>query len=847
MSAESLGTGSATAGDADPTAPPSGGGVIPPFFQLPRNQQPGFLYSLLPELYRYTDQDVGRGALEALLQVIEQPYLQLQGNMDDLYRDWFVATCAHWVLPYLGDTLDVDAIDPQLFEATDQRSRIGQTFAYRRHKGIAPVVGRVLADTTNWPALTVQPFEAIGWNQNVRHVRPGKGGTISVEDDVKLLSSGTPFDTLTHTVGISSTQPAATGSGSGPSSTGLSSSGPSSLGPGPWAGVANPFGLGTLAIYFWRLKPWSLFGVDARKVYEGPLITGYTFNPLGVDSPLFLAEGDLPPIAESLQPTDLPIAISRGWLALWVQAAGFDPDDGRIRRPFTAPQPQRVARICIQPSTGCKLEPVPVQRWIVSDLTDWRPPALPASGPPWVAIDPELGRLAFAAGVSPGRVLVDFTYARLGDVGAGGGGLSPQVTGSSAQAAEPIQSWNGRVSQQAVPISGSGHTYRSLDEALAAFEQACEDASPSPCWGRIEIDDSSTYYPAEHLAGPSAQGQVSGRPTDTWRITLPHGSRLTLATGRGASPTLIGGMSVLADRPECGLTLSGLRIEGILCVRSSLDLQLDHCTLLAPPRRSQVTADGADPDGGDPDGVVSEEIPQACLKVACRRRVIEADISLYRCICGPLRIDESAGCLRLVECLVDAGGDRNWAIRGCDGRHPKTADGPTLETRRGHSDPSAKGPDPGPPTFMKGCTIFGRVRAQMLEAVDTLLTGRAVIVRRQEGAMSYCYVPPGSGTPRLYRCQPSLAVEGLPAKDVERLAPQVRRRLVPIFVSRVYGQPGFGQLAQATAEQIKRGAETGTEIGVFGFLAEPQRRDALPNLFAEYAPWGLDGGFFYAT
>jgi hypothetical protein len=113
------------------------------------------------------------------------------------------------------------------------------------------------------------------------------------------------------------------------------------------------------------------------------------------------------------------------------------------------------------------------------------------------------------------------------------------------------------------------------------------------------------------------------------------------------------------------------------------------------------------------------------------------------------------------------------------------------------------------------------------------VSGAAPLVaeRRQEGCVRFCYVPPGSVTPRRFRCVPDA---GHP--DV-----------LPHFTSLRYGDPGYGQLRQATDPSIREGADDGGEMGVLHALFQPQRETNLRVRLEEYLRFGLHAGIFYAT
>jgi hypothetical protein len=57
-------------------------------------------------------------------------------------------------------------------------------------------------------------------------------------------------------------------------------------------------------------------------------------------------------------------------------------------------------------------------------------------------------------------------------------------------------------------------------------------------------------------------------------------------------------------------------------------------------------------------------------------------------------------------------------------------------------------------------TVFGEIQTHAIElAENSIFAGRIHVARRQRGCMRFCYVTPGSHTPRRYRCQPDLAEE----------------------------------------------------------------------------------------
>ncbi|MBD2080943.1 hypothetical protein [Leptolyngbya sp. FACHB-17] len=72
-------------------------------------------------------------------------------------------------------------------------------------------------------------------------------------------------------------------------------------------------------------------------------------------------------------------------------------------------------------------------------------------------------------------------------------------------------------------------------------------------------------------------------------------------------------------------------------------------------------------------------------------------------------------------------------------------------------------------------------------------------------------------------------------------------QLQPTFTSTRYGDPGYAQLNQNCAIEIRTGAEDGAEIGVFNNLKQPQRQANLQANLEEYLRFGLEAGIVYIT
>jgi hypothetical protein len=146
---------------------------------------------------------------------------------------------------------------------------------------------------------------------------------------------------------------------------------------------------------------------------------------------------------------------------------------------------------------------------------------------------------------------------------------------------------------------------------------------------------------------------------------------------------------------------------------------------------------------------------------------------------------------------------------------------------------------------LERCTVFGAVAVKELElASEVIFVAPVTAERRQSGCVRFSHVPAGSQTPRRYRCQPDLVLEGVtdPAEQDRR-----RLRVAPRFTDTRYGRPAYAQLGRACADEIRLGAESGTEMGVYAHLTQPQREANLLARLDEYLPAGLTPGLIFVT
>jgi hypothetical protein len=767
------------------------------------------LYALLPAVDRVRDAEHGF-ALRGLVAVLAEQLDVVDHDIERLYENWFIETADRWVVPYLGDLVGTQALATAALEQEaglsvlprrfSQRSYVANSIGYRRRKGTAAVLEQVALDVTGWRARAVEFFQLLATTQTMKHVRPANVATPDLRVARALAKLDGPFDRSAHTIDVRN----------------LAS---------PFAERNAMVGRGRynvphIGLFLWRLQPYRITNGWARMVDAAS--AGYTFDPVGLAVPLFNPPRTEREISHLAAEPDVPGRLPRLDLAAELEAIrqadvdGQDPPGGSFFRadsiPFaiwfaTADDPDHLTEVTPLELTTC-------------DLSSWhRPPGshhyLPAAGGPALArsivagVDPDRGRLAFAAGIDPVRVVVDYSRGFSGDLG--GGPYDRRDSTELWLESDEVTFQIGvtRDVDTLAESTVSAPIVATLGEAIAAWSAAAAETATG--FGLIVVMDSARYD--ESLAGPATIAVPAG-----WRLAIVAadwpderqdpgiGGAPVRTTGRIAAdkrlrPHLHGPLAVRgtasANALNAGeLVVSGLLMEGALTVRPGNlgRLRVVDCTLV--PSEGGLTV-------------------RSGTGLATRNASLT--VSLDRTISGPLDASAAVRRISIADSIVDG----------------------TLGTVSGVAIAA-----PGADLRLDEATVMGSVTVDRIEASNSLFTELLTVSRRQAGCVRFCHVPAGSTTPRRFRCQPDLALVGLtsPAAIARN-----RARLGPAFTSIDYGDPGYGQLAIGCARELRTGAEDGSEMGAFSSLKQPQREANLRIALDEYLRSGLDAGIFYVT
>jgi len=751
------------------------------------------LYRLLPTVYRVRDAENG-GPLKALVNVLGEQASILEDNISALYENWFIETCEEWVVPYIGDLLGVRGLHPLPNAAVfTQRVRVANTLAYRRRKGTATMLEQLARDCTGWPARAVEYFELLETTQHFNHVRLFNQRTPDLRQAGKLELLNSAFDTVAHTADVRHI-----------------------------ASARGRHNIPNVGLHLWRLQAYAMTEAEAR-VIGNPADRRFSFDPLGGFWPLFNLPKTETEIAHLAEEINVPAPLRRRPLYEELEELRQAEVDTRAPAPpVYFPPDGGVFRLFKQSIVGGPFDLIPSEQIAVADLSDyagtWILPATPKNyfitGAPSgtlpvpldlaAAVDPKLGRIALLSGPPPVKLRVSYAYGFSGDIGAG-----PYNRRDSVDAVLTREvKWQVGVTRTKTPVA-TEPLFSSLTLAVKAWN-TWSALNPGQV-GVIALLDNLSYQ--ENLTGAAAIQIPDGNflliVAADWPATevvggLPGQKQRAIGDldPDNLRPHLRGSIEVRGTAPADSTTpgqcvINGLLIEGSVTVKdiapSNLGaLRLDHCTVVPPANALIVEANNA-----------------------------RLALTLYRTICGPITLTPSSPTLDLEESIVDAGA--------------------TLAV------PAPAVTAPGAAVDIQRSTLFGTVSVKTIEAGNSLFLGPVVATRLQEGCVRFCYVPPDPlgnyATPRRFRCQPELAETGFtPAEQAD-----IARRLIPIFNGLQLGDPAYAQLSSTAAEELREGADDGSEMGAFSFLKQPQRLANLEASLPEFLPFGLEAGVILET
>lgn len=534
------------------------------------------LFDLLPAVLRLRDQALSGdpakpGPLRALIDALAREFATLEENLDQLYDDQFIETCAEWVAPYIGDLIGYRPLHGVAPKVASPRAEVANTVAYRRRKGTALMLEQLAHDVTGWPSHAVEFFEQLATTQYMKHVRLYAPATADLRNIRALFQLDGAFNAIAHTAEMRR----------------------------PESG-AGRYNIPNIGIFLWRLLALSLTGVPLTPASGDASGRKFRVNPLGADMQLFRfaqVEGDIAHLAEPINAPE-PLSVRLMALAVRASQASLQPaPDARLDDDYGD------GESIVFMKSGAPPVPLSVGKVRVCDLRDirdaggnvigWNHEAQVPAG--IVGLDPERGRVLLGA-PADGPLLTTFHY---GSTRAIGGGEYERTIADGDLGNEQS-------------IAGG-----------AALQPALNQIATG---GRLTIGDSLTYAqtPTFKVTG------VTGAGAPCHSVVAARNQARPLIAASAALTLDIGARGRLVLD---GLVISGgaLRLKAFADVEPR-ELVLRDCTLVPGLRLAE---DGSALSPGKPSLIVEHPFAKVTLErcvLGPLHVVADAQVTLTDCI-----------------------------------------------------------------------------------------------------------------------------------------------------------------------------------------------------------------------
>lgn len=741
-----------------------------------------------------------RGPLQSLVMLVAEQIAVVEEDLDQLYDDQFIETCAPWVIPYIGDLIGYRSVRGVAPAVASPRAEIAHTISFRRRKGTILVLEQLARDVTGWGAHAVEFFNVLADTQYMNHIRFFNHYAPDLRRWEPRVYMDAGFDTTAHTVDVRRV-----------------------------ASERGRYNIQNIGIFLWSLNSYSATMSRASAVSGAPQC--FRFSPLGRDMPLFnnpLYQGI--DITAAARPRNVPDILRRHVLCR-------DIEEIEKGAPGVYYGISKSLALYIDGAFKNKIQ--------VCNLSgnDGSWANLPSAGTPYdAAIDPYLGRIALppAAGAAP-TVQATFRYGFNADLG---GGEYPRADSFGSSTHQPV-----------VRVPGDYPTIQAALDALAGdgvVEITKSDRYDEPGLnvkvkpnGRIELRAHDGFRPVLMLAGeivvtggpdsafdlngllvasivapanpsPAALLHVpadagGGVPNQLSSIGVTH---CTLVPGWALSPggdPLFGAQPVLiAGEPGLAITINKSILGAIrtheLATANIADSIVDACDASNVAYAALDNASGGGALTAQGCTIVGKV--HATLLELVSNSIVWAGLPLGDKWAGPLWADrKQEGCVRFS--YVPAGSviprEFKCVAEGWGTNFPSWAPGTAFAVGRIIAATSSGA------LFLYRCTTAGTTAAAApgFPAALGSIISDATVTWQNVGTAG---ITPG-----------------------------------PLFESMRYGDPAYVKLFASTDDSIRRGADDGGEMGAFHFVLAPPRETDLRVRLQEYIPVGLEFGIFYET
>jgi len=230
-----------------------------------------------------------RGPLQSLLMLIGEQLAIMSDDLEQLYEDQFIETCAPWVIPYIGDLIGYRSVNGVAPAVASPRAEVAHTISFRRRKGTVLVLEQLARDVTGWGAHAVEMFNILADTQYMNHIRLFN----HYSPDLRRWQTGvymnSGFDRTAHKVDVRRI-----------------------------AVERGRYNIQNIAIFLWSLNTYSLTMTPATPVLGNPQC--FRFSSLGRDIRLFnhpISQGA--EITNPAEPQNVPDCLRRHVLCQDIQ------------------------------------------------------------------------------------------------------------------------------------------------------------------------------------------------------------------------------------------------------------------------------------------------------------------------------------------------------------------------------------------------------------------------------------------------------------------------------------------------------------------------------------------------
>ncbi|GAX60138.1 tRNA-dihydrouridine synthase [Candidatus Scalindua japonica] len=319
---------------------------------------------------RHQIEEKKQGPLKALLSLISDQVAVFEEDLEQLYDDQFIETCAEWAVSYIGNLVGVRGMVNYTDAPFSQRAQVANTLAYRRRKGTAAVLEQLARDVTRWEAASVvEYFQLLATTQYMNHIRPDNASMASLRDWEQLELFNTPFDKIARTIDVRRIETR-----------------------------RGKYNIPNIGIFLWRLRSYQVTKTPAYKLDN----RRYRFNGLGIDSAIYNNPESEREISHLAEPINVPMSISRRVLHEYLNTYY-----GKGKSLFLIVDDEEIEADEI---IVCDLSDEGANLWVHMPLN-------------MIAIDPFLGRIALPESIasppSDHKVTVSYHYGFSADMGGG--------------------------------------------------------------------------------------------------------------------------------------------------------------------------------------------------------------------------------------------------------------------------------------------------------------------------------------------------------------------------------------------------------------------------------------------